>query len=89
MKLLGRLSPVSIFLCICAVYVAGFFAHALYLHKTVYGDGMYYYAWLTLQPSKYAIGPALFWAPAYLLTRSQFVVGLTSVLATLFSLILL
>jgi hypothetical protein len=89
MKLLSRLSPVSIFLCICAVYITGFFAHAAYLHKTVYGDGVYYYAWLTLQPSKYPVGPALFWAPAYALTHSPIAVGLTSVLAVIFSLLLL
>lgn len=89
MKLLGRLSPVSLFLCICAIYLACFFAHALYLHKTVYGDGIYYYAWLAGEASKYSVGPALFWAPAYLLTHSQIVVGATSVLATIFSLILL
>lgn len=28
------------------VYLLGFFAHALYLKKTVYGDGIYYYSWL-------------------------------------------
>ncbi|MCX6794213.1 MAG: glycosyltransferase family 39 protein [Candidatus Gottesmanbacteria bacterium] len=89
MKLLNRISPVSIFLCICVIYVAGFFAHAIYLHKTVYGDGVYYYAWLSLQPSKYSVGPALFWAPAYLLTHNQITVAATSVLATIFSLILL
>ncbi len=89
MKLLTRLSAQSIFLCICAVYVSEFFAHALYLHKTVYGDGIYYYAWLNLQSSKFSIGPAIFWAPAYLLTHNQIVVGFTSVLATLFGLMLL
>jgi hypothetical protein len=89
MKLLVKLSPQSIFLLICAVYVAGFFAHALYLHKTVYGDGIYYYAWLAGEASKYSVGPAIFWSPAYFFTHSQTVVGLSSVLATLFSLILL
>ncbi len=89
MKLLARLSPVSVFLFICAVYITGFFAHAEYLHKTVYGDGMYYYAWLTLQPNKFSIGPALFWVPAYLLTHNQIIVGLTDVLAAIFSLLLL
>jgi hypothetical protein len=46
MNLLRRFSPVTLFLCICAVYLAGFFSHAIYLHKTVYGDGVYYYSWL-------------------------------------------
>ncbi len=89
MKLLTKISPLSIFLCICTVYLTGFFAHAAYLNKTVYGDGTYYYGWLTLQPSKYSVGPALFWTPAYLLTRNEIVVGFTSVLATIFSLLLL
>jgi hypothetical protein len=89
MKLLARVSPVTIFLCICAVYIAGFFAHAAYLHKTVYGDGTFYYAWLTLQPSKYSVGPAIFWAPVYLLTHNQVAVGATSVFAAIFSLLLL
>ncbi len=89
MKLSARISPVTIFLCICAVYIAGFFAHALYLHRTVYGDGVYYYSWLSLQPSKFSVGPALFWAPAYLLTHNQIIVGATSVLAIIFSLLLL
>lgn len=89
MRLLGRISHQSIFLCICAVYLAGFLAHAGYLGKTVYGDGTYYYGWLAMHPSKYSIGPALFWAPAYLLTHNQIVVGATSVLAVLFSLLLL
>jgi len=69
--------------------MAGFFAHALYLQKTVYGDGVYYYAWLTLTPSKFSVGPALFWAPVYFLTHNQVVVGASSVLATIFALILL
>jgi hypothetical protein len=110
MKLLRRLSPVSIFLCICAVYITGFFAHALYLHKTVYGDGIYYYSWLRSavvdhtinfpDGNKYSIGPAIFWAPAFLLVHQvlrgdgytlpyQLGTGLTSVLATLFALALL
>ena len=28
------------------LYLLGFFAHALYLKKTVYGDGIFYYTWL-------------------------------------------
>ncbi|OGG35557.1 hypothetical protein A2363_03475 [Candidatus Gottesmanbacteria bacterium RIFOXYB1_FULL_47_11] len=89
MKALTRLKPTSILITICVFYIAGYVAHAFYLHKTVYGDGIYYYAWLTLNPSKYSVGPALFWAPAYLLTHNQFIVGFTSVLASLFGLILL
>ncbi len=89
MKLLNRISSQSVFLYICAVYIAGFFAHALYLHKTVYGDGIYYYAWLSFQPSKFSVGPALFWAPVYLLTHNQIAVGATSVLASIFALLLL
>lgn len=46
MKRLDNLSPIHIFLFICVVYIAGFFAHAAYLKKTVYGDGIYYYSWL-------------------------------------------
>ncbi|MBI3577692.1 glycosyltransferase family 39 protein [Candidatus Gottesmanbacteria bacterium] len=34
------------FLIIFLVYLLGFFAHALYLKKTVYGDGVFYYSWL-------------------------------------------
>jgi len=89
MKLLNRLSPLSIFLCICAVYIAGYFAHALYLHKTVYGDGIYYYAWLRSERSKFSVGPALFWTPAYILTHNQIAVGVSTVCASVFSLLLL
>jgi hypothetical protein len=71
------------------MYLLGFFAHALYLGKTVYGDGAYYYAWLSGDPSKFSVGPALFWSPVYFVTHNQFAVGLTSVLAAIFSLILL
>lgn len=35
-----------VFLVIFSVYLIGLFSHALYLGKTVYGDGVYYYAWL-------------------------------------------
>lgn len=31
---------------ITVIYVLGFFSHALYLQRTVYGDGIFYYAWL-------------------------------------------
>lgn len=33
-------------LIIFLFYILGFLSHALYLKKTVYGDGIYYYAWL-------------------------------------------
>lgn len=79
----------KIFLLIVCMYLLGYFGHALYLGKTVYGDGTYYYAWLNLHPSKFSIGPALFWSPTYALTHSQIAVGATSVLAVLFALILL
>lgn len=36
----------KLFLVIFFVYLAGFFAHAAYLKKTVYGDGIYYFSWL-------------------------------------------
>ncbi len=74
---------------IASVYVIGFFTHALYLGKTVYGDGAYYYAWLTLEPSKFSVGPALFWSPVYLLTHNEIAVGAASVLAAIFGLVLL
>lgn len=84
------------FLWIALLYFAGFFAHAILLGKTVYGDGVYYYAWLTaLAPSKYAIGPALFWAPSYIMTGfgSEFIrqlaVGFTSVSLALVGLLML
>ncbi|MBI5449256.1 hypothetical protein HY948_02970 [Candidatus Gottesmanbacteria bacterium] len=34
------------FLIIAAIYVAGFFAHAFVVQKTVYGDGIFYFSWL-------------------------------------------
>lgn len=34
------------FIVLIALYLLGFFAHTLYLHKTVYGDGIYYYSWI-------------------------------------------
>ncbi len=34
------------FLIILTIFLLGFFSHALYLKKTVYGDGIYYYSWL-------------------------------------------
>ena len=127
MKRLNRISPTAIFLFIVIIYFTGFFAHALYLKKTVYGDGVYYYSWLRSividrdirfnneyrdlggsQPmsktgligNKYAIGPAIIWSPAFLLVHSflhgdgyslpyQLAVGLTSVCASIFGLLLL
>lgn len=48
----------------------------MYLKKTVYGDGAYYYSWLRSfvvdhdinfpNGNKYSIGPAIFWAPSFL-----------------------
>ncbi len=47
MRYVRRLSkPTTIFLLIVIAYLSGFFAHALYLQKTVYGDGIFYYSWL-------------------------------------------
>lgn len=34
------------FLIIYLIYLLGFVSHALYLKKTVYGDGIFYYSWL-------------------------------------------
>jgi len=34
------------FLCLISIYLIGFFSHAIYLKKTVYGDGIFYYSWL-------------------------------------------
>jgi hypothetical protein len=110
MKLLARAAPATIFLCICAVYIAGFFAHALYLNKTVYGDGVYYYSWVQSavidhsvsfpHDNKFSVGPAILWAPSYLLVHSvirgngqslpyQLAVGFTGVCSALFGLLLL
>lgn len=36
----------KILLIIIALYATGFFSHALYLKKSVYGDGIFYYSWL-------------------------------------------
>ena len=40
------MTPQRVFLFIFFVYLTGFFAHALFIQKTVYGDGVYYYSWL-------------------------------------------
>ena len=40
------MSPKKIFIVIAIFYLLGFLSHAVYLHKTVYGDGVYYYSWL-------------------------------------------
>ncbi len=95
MKILNKLSINTIFLIIAAAYILGFFAHAFYLHKTVYGDGIYYWAWLSGRASKYAVGPALFWAPSFYLLRipnefmKELSAGLTDVTAALFGLVLI
>lgn len=39
------MTPQKILLLILAVYILGFFAHAVLLKQTVYGDGRYYYVW--------------------------------------------
>lgn len=36
----------KIFLSIFLLYLLGFFAHASYIKKTVYGDGIFYFSWL-------------------------------------------
>lgn len=38
--------PTKWLLVIAALYLLGFIGHALYLKKTVYGDGIYYFSWL-------------------------------------------
>lgn len=127
MKLLSRITAQQIFLVITSVYLIGFFGHALYLNKTVYGDGIYYYSWLRSavidhdfnftneyahlgggQPktqlgftgNKYSVGPAILWAPAFMMANQvvrgdgytfpyELAVGITSVLSALFGLVLL
>ncbi len=37
---------VTVFLIVSAMYFTGFFVHALFLKKTVYGDGLFYYTWV-------------------------------------------
>ncbi len=114
-------------LLITVVYLFVFFAHALHLGRTVYGDGVFYYSWLrsaivdhdidfsneyayqqVTQPktatgmvgNKYSIGPALLWAPAFMMTHLlvrgdgwslpyQLSVGGTSVLLAIMGLMLL
>ncbi len=36
----------KLFISIFILYLFGYAAHALILHKTVYGDGIFYYSWL-------------------------------------------
>ncbi len=36
----------TIILTIIALYLSAFFSHAIFLQKTVYGDGIFYYSWL-------------------------------------------
>ena len=117
----------TIILIIIAIYILGFFSHALYLKQAVYGDGIFYVSWLhsavidhdvkfandyahfgVTQPktpsglvgNKYNIGPAIIWAPLYITMYTivrgngwqlpyQLAVGITSVLAALFGLVLL
>ncbi len=116
-----------LFLWLACMYLLGFLSHAVYLSKTVYGDGIFYYSWLrstivdrdisfaneyahfgATQPktnigqlgNKYSIGPSLLWAPAFIATHIvihedgytlpyQVAVGGTTVLLTVFALILL
>lgn len=40
------MSVKQLFILIFVIYVAGFFLHAYVVQKTVYGDGLYYVAWL-------------------------------------------
>lgn len=91
MKLFSRLTPAKILLIIFFLYIAGFAAHAAYLGKTVYGDGRFYYSWLQLHyvENKFSVGPALLWSPVYVMTHNEFAVGLVSVLAAIFALIVL
>lgn len=116
-----------VFVWLTCIYLLGFLSHAVYLSKTVYGDGIFYYSWLrsvvvdsditftneyahfgAIQPktptgqlgNKYSIGPALLWAPAFITVHSivhgdgytlpyQVAVGYTTVLLTVFALVLL
>lgn len=70
------------FFVIFALYIAGYLSHALYLGKTVFGDGIFYYSWvrsivvdhgIKFSENKYTVGPAIVWSPAvistYLLRR--------------------
>ncbi len=119
--------PATIFLLITGIYLVGFFSHALYLNKTVYGDGIYYYSWLrsivvdgdvhfandfqsfgaAQLPAPggrwgniYAVGPAIFWFPAFLMVHTivggsgfefpyQVAVGISSVFFAVIGLLLL
>lgn len=40
------IQPISLLLIVFFLYLVGFTSHALYLKKTVYGDGRFYYSWL-------------------------------------------
>jgi hypothetical protein len=40
------MSGKRLFLIISLIYLLGFFAHALFLKKNVYGDGIFYYSWV-------------------------------------------
>jgi hypothetical protein len=72
-------SPKKVFIVITVFYLLGFFAHALYLHKTVYGDGIYYFSWvrsiivdhkITFTGNKYTVGPPILWSPGFVWTNS-------------------
>jgi len=119
--------PRHILLGISLLYLFLFTCKALYLQKTVYGDGRFYYSILrsvaidhdlhfdneyahfeieeatTSQGYKknvYAIGPALFWLPAFTLVHPilngngytfsyQYLIGLVSVVYTLLGFLLI
>jgi len=38
--------PIPVFTCIFVLFILGFISHALFLGKTVYGDGILYFSWL-------------------------------------------
>jgi len=38
--------PAKWFFIIAAIYLIGYLSHALFLQKTVYGDGIFYFSWL-------------------------------------------
>ena len=86
-----------VFAIIFSLYLLFFTFHATYLGKTVYGDGIYYYAHLQsifsdigpIPNNKYSIGPALFWTPAYIVSKNELSVGFASVFYAITGLVLL
>lgn len=110
-------SPYFLLIVTACIFVMFYFLKAIYLQKTVYGDGIFYFSWLHtliidqdinfqneyaffnvqqlitktgLLGNQFAIGPALFWSPLYLVIHKiiggdgysfiyQFSVGLFSV----------